>query len=58
MSSTEFFLQSVEIYKTETWILKIIVSALVLYLLITEQINISSWFWTLIAISTYHFMPH
>ena len=30
---------------------KIIVSALVLYLLITEQINISSWFWTLIAIS-------
>lgn len=30
---------------------KIIVSALVLYLLITKQINISSWFWTLIAIS-------
>ena len=51
MSSTEFFCDQLRFIKTETWILKIIVSALVLYLLITEQINISSWFWTLIAIS-------
>ena len=51
MSSTEFFCNQLRFIKTETWILKIIVSALVLYLLITEQINISSWFWTLIAIS-------
>ena len=51
MSSTEFFCDQLRFIKTETWFLKIIVSALVLYLLITEQINISSWFWTLIAIS-------
>ena len=44
MSSTEFFCDQLRF-------IKIIVSALVLYLLITEQINISSWFWTLIAIS-------
>lgn len=51
MSSTEFFCDQLRFIKKETWLLKIFVSTLVLYLLITEQINISSWFWTLIAIS-------
>lgn len=49
MCNKEFFINQLRFIKKKTWILKLIISILILYLISTEQIDISSWTWTLIA---------
>lgn len=51
MNNTEFFLNQLCFIKKKTWFLKISFSLLILYLISTDHIDLSSWFWTLIAVS-------
>lgn len=51
MNNIDFFCNQLRFIKKETWILKIFVSFLMLYLIITEQIVLNSWIWTLVAVS-------
>jgi len=51
MNNIEFFCDQLRFIKKETWILKIFASILILYLIITEQIVLNSWIWTLVSIS-------
>ena len=51
MTNTEFFFNQMGFISKKVWGLKIIFSLFILYLLIAEDINISNWMWTLIAIA-------
>ena len=51
MCNKEFFINQLRFIKKKTWFLKFIISIMILYVISTEQIDISGWTWTLIAVS-------
>lgn len=51
MNNIEFCCDQLRFIKKETWLLKIFASILILYLIITEQIVLNSWIWTLVSVS-------
>lgn len=51
MTNTEFFFNQLSFIKKRTWMMKSCFSILILYLLVTKNMDFNSWIWIFVAIS-------